>query len=256
MDNSTHLQTLKNLAELVGQVDNNLERSYHHSHHENYCNEWCKLWMMLAGAWYSLSWAVYRLEKTKLSEALKDAHVFAGRLLSMPVMGLTSEDINPWFVGYFLISAEHRIANTLDRLPALFFWPQLDVLKLRPNDPNDDRLKRIDLRYKLLLHGCPHSSSCPPTYLDDANEIVRRFAMRPRPNQRRGIAFENWLRSSPLAMIWVRVNAIKHKAPDAAAVSDALTDTRWTEAADALADLARLMATLTDHRQKYHVTDY
>src|SRR5438552_3302574 len=98
MEDPTRFETLRKLAGLVGQVDKALERSYDHGHEAKYCNEWCKLWMMLAGAWYSLSWAVYCLEKTKLSEALKDEHMFAGRLLSNQAMGLTPADINPWFV--------------------------------------------------------------------------------------------------------------------------------------------------------------
>jgi hypothetical protein len=171
MANQAHLRKLASLALALGRVEAVLERSFSRGHAEPRCDEWCKLWMMLAGAWYSLNWSVHCLKEKGLHEDLKEAHRFAldfltERHIENPLI-ITKSDINPWFTGYFLVSAEHRIANTLDRLTALFFFPSIQT----PNEMrgNQDRLGSVRDRCQKLLKECPHCR-------DQSRRYLARFA--------------------------------------------------------------------------------
>ena len=79
------------------------------------CDDWCKYWMLLVGAWYSLHHAEPFLQTEKLRLVLKVAHECAVTHLAastpMPVPAIAGP--NPWFAGYFLVSAEHRLQTFL-----------------------------------------------------------------------------------------------------------------------------------------------
>ena len=111
----------KELAETAGLLQNleaSLSRSWSGQHASfERCDEWCQLWMLLAGSWYSLWWAAHSVEEqSPLKDSLPEAHAFALDFLKSQAPTLAASKMGPWSCGYFLISAEHRIANTIDRL--------------------------------------------------------------------------------------------------------------------------------------------
>jgi hypothetical protein len=224
---------LSELARLLEKAEGELTRSWQHDHlSHKHCDEWCKLWMLLAGSWYSLAWAMESLdEQIPLVDSLPNAHAFAKAFLKSFPVSLTASDINPWFTGYFLISAEHRIANTIDRATTLFFWPQTAP-------------KKIYNRCASLVAACPHSGEAIEAYLPSSHEILRRFAEHP---SKVGGLIETWTANSVTGRVYDRVNSIKHKKPDADAVSNLPTAERWRDAVSALNDVASLMRDLTHH---------
>lgn len=233
MIESEYRSELVDLADLLQVVEACLERSWSGQHASfQHCDEWCKLWMLLAGAWYSLSWAVYSVEKDlPLKDSLPEAHAFARKFLKSQPSSLAAAQMNPWFCGYFLISGEHRIASTIDRLTRLFFYPKHAEYG-------------IYSRCDSLVKGCPHCQKQASLYLPNAYDILAKFAAHPKLT---GISKADWKASSAIATVYDRVNTIKHKRPDADAVSDLPTATRWRDAATGIRELAVLMQDLTKH---------
>lgn len=234
MNELDHGRDLIELADVLRGVEACLDRSWSSRHASfQHCDEWCKLWMLLAGSWYSLSWAAYSAENAlPLKDSLPQAHAFAREFLKSQPASLSVAQMNPWFCGYFLISAEHRIADTIDRLTTLYFYPK-------------EADYRIYDRCKSLLRGCPHCNRAVSEYLPKGHKILTNFAAHPKETNTPAV--DNWKANSAIARVYHRVNGIKHKRPDADAVSDLATATRWSDAASGTREVAVLMWDLTQH---------
>lgn len=215
-------QRLDSLAAVLKDVESALPRTLTHDHGmAEHCDEWCKLWMLTVGSWHSLAWALHGVESSPLQESLKDAHEWALRHGIVEPDTLTPEKVNPWFAGYFLISAEHRIADTLDRLTTLFLWP------------NEERY--VFSRCRQLAEGCPHGTSVHHPVSGASLALLQALGARPKRSE--DPAFRSWLQGCAVARVWERVNTIKHKYPDSDAVAEIATRERWIDATEALEQL-------------------
>lgn len=150
---------------------------------------WIGNWSLLVGAWYSLHMALPAAEdivassnsKVEAAEALLNR---ADNELPPRLIDLTNKTSDPWHVGYFLISAEHRICNSLERLVKIFIWA-------------DDHRHFFDLCRevsKKCYHGCGEEQGI---------NYLFRF----------GPSLETFVEGDPrseLSRVWRRVVSLKH----------------------------------------------
>jgi hypothetical protein len=186
MKTSDYRERLVALGDHLKSVEGDLTRSWSGRHASfEHCDEWCKLWMLLAGGWYSLNWAAYSVdERIPLKDALPTAHAFARDFLTFQPANLSASEMNPWFTGYFLVSAEHRIANTIDRVTSLFFYPL-------------SATERIYNRCISLFLGCPHCAAVAPAYLPQSHGILAKVLRPPIDGQRFTGGVESGLTPGP-----------------------------------------------------------
>lgn len=182
--------------------------------HADACEDWCKYWMLLVGSWYSLHNAEPFLQDEELRFVLPQAHDFAivhlDSLIPQPIP--TTANPNPWFAGYFLISAEHRLADFLDRATK----SALDGLALSDCG--------VHARREALRTGCPRCR-----YHVYPGELQQALA-----------------KESPLVVLYTRVNVIKHDAPEKT-IDDLSTRRRWSDASDALLGAGVVLRELSRH---------
>lgn len=182
--------------------------------HSTDCDRWCRVWMLLSGASYSLRYAQLYCDDQPLLPRLKDAHSFARAYLDSRFIG--QHDMTGWYAGYFLVSAEYRIAGSFDRTTKLFV------------DGTAAEDLRCHARCKWLLRHCPNCRST--SYLREAADVLDDF--------RKG--------HGSLSRVWRRVNALKHGGD--APISDEPTIERFRQAADALGTAACALWRLSEHR--------
>lgn len=233
---------LVNLAVVLQKAETSLNRSWSSGHGAGleHCDEWCKLWMMLVGSWYSLDWALKGVEEGQaLKLGLTDAHQFAMKLLQQRARTLSVDDINTWFCGFFLISAEHRIADAIDRLTQLMFDPDKQQLE------HDRRDRLIYTRCSFLVQSCPHCKQPANVFLPATYTVLANFAAYPGRDD--VAAMQLWMSRSPVACVYERVNTLKHKPFYKDPVADLPTISRWDDAAAATRDLTLLMQEMSGH---------
>lgn len=208
---------LKTILDDLKGVEQNLPVHAAEKKHQSDCDDWCKLWMLLVGAWYALSWAENYLEEEPLSKTLPEAHRYASNIEVTLPSHLVASELNTWHTGFFLISAEHRIADVMHRLCKLFL----------------DSGEQVDKCCARLLAGCPRCNAL--SILPSADAVVRDFMCR--------VAYPG---KTPLGLVFNRVNVVKH-GPTADPVDSLSTATRWDHACEALASLLKLFGDLTVH---------
>jgi hypothetical protein len=104
--------------------------------------------------------------------------------------------------------------------------------------------KGVYSRCASILKACPHCGLAANGFLIQARTVLGEFADHPSITT---TSKATWKSKSALARVYDRVNSIRHKKPNADSVSDLPTATRWDDAAEALRDLAMLMADLGAH---------
>ena len=183
--------------------------------HSEDCDRWCRVWMLLFGAWQSLRYASLFSDALPLIGRLRLAHSFSRAHIDSTEV--EDDYATGWYAGYFLISAEYRIAGGLDRATKLFC----------SDNPAEDL--RIHDRCWWLLKSCPQCRD--PDYLRDAKDVLATF--------RRD--------TGQLFQVWKRVNALKHGGNKAVS-SDTSLD-RFRQAANALGDVALVFCRLVEHKK-------
>lgn len=211
---------LRRILEALKRIETQLPSSMRNATHGASCDEWCKLWMFLTGAWYSFGWAAHGLGGAALKQDLPSAHRFADSFdISWPSQ-LRPTDINPWYTGYFLVAAEHRIANTMHRSCKLFLGSAFYD-------------EYIDTCCSSILKECPR---CKCAALGAAAvDVVKAFLQRKTAPQ-----------LTPLGVIFDRVNILKH-GPVSDPIEDLSTKDRWHQTSMALESLLIMFADLSFH---------
>lgn len=184
--------------------------------HNGDCDRWCRVWMLLFGASYSLRCAHLYCDDNPLLPRLRFGHSFGRANLDSRLIG--DLDVTGWYAGYFLVSAEYRIAGSFDRTTKLFVQ----------DNPAEDL--NIYNRCEWFLKYCPNCKSVD--YLVDAAVELEKFL------QKKG----------SLSEVWRRVNALKHGSDTP--VSDKTSLQRFREAADALGIVALVLWRLSEHKAK------
>ena len=199
-------------------------------------DNWRTVWMMLVGSWHLLRTAQPFVDFADSAPINYDrAEEFARELLRARVhreQDWLSLAPHPWPAGFYLLSAEHRVANSVDRLTKVFAGQALSAM------PCGDNLYE---RCKGLALWCPHCRQ--ETYYNDvrrARELLSRFGQE-------GGRAPTWP-SLRLARVYMRVNEIKHGKKNQPPIAMESTRARWFEAARALAQLTRLLREFAIHR--------
>lgn len=198
-------------------------------------DQWRSIWMMLVGTWYLLARA--------------DPHLVGPDQLDLGVAESFATDVldggappesewverfgpHPWISGFYVLSAEHRIANSIDRLSKVFAGARIDEIS-----GGDQRSPYP--RCKYLASQCPHCKG--QKYLEhtpEASAILGAFT--------KGASSE-WP-TLRLSRVYKRVNELKHQ-PKPYRSRDA-TETRSRDAARALLEVSTVFAELALHRKE------
>ena len=202
---------LEQLQHKLAEVEAHLPRRNSSEHTE--CDDWCKLWMLLVGTHYSLAQAQGHLSVEPLQVKLRQAHRYALALLSsQKAPAPTGRET--WLAGYFLISAEHRLADALDRLTGL-----AAALPGRSD---------VYLRLQLLARRCPEC--CHHRFSDEC---------------RRLLTSEN----AALLRVHQRVNVLKHHAKETK-INKVSTKVRFSDATKALEEATVLIREFASHAKE------
>ncbi len=200
---------LEQLRHTLAEVEAQLPRPDSSNHTE--CDDWCKLWMLLVGAHYSLAQAQGHLSASPLHIELRRAHQYAVTLLSShkaPAGGAT------WSAGYFLISAEHRLADALDRLTGL-----AAALPGRSD---------VYLRLQLLARRWPEC--CRHRFSDECQRVLTS-------------------KNGALLRVHQRVNVLKHHAKETK-INKVSTTVRFSDATKALQEATILIREFASHARE------
>lgn len=196
-------------------------------------DQWRSVWMMLVGAWYLLERAEpFLVGPDRLD--LDAAEAFARQLLD-GTMPPESEwqgrfGAHPWISGFYVLSAEHRVANAIDRLTKVFAGANVSRI------PDGDKTSPYP-RCDYLASKCPHCHSGDyATHVPNGRNVLRVFG---------GARDVPWPDLS-LARVYKRVNELKHR-PEPNRSRDA-TSARSADAAQALRELGTVLGELAFHR--------
>lgn len=197
-------------------------------------DQWRSIWMMLVGAWYLLERATpYLVEAERLD--LDAAERFASRLLADNVPAeaqwLMVFGQHPWISGFYVLSAEHRVANSIDRLTKVFAGAKV-------GDIPDGNKTAPYPRCAYLASECPHCRSAAyGQHVPMGREILQAFCDarddEPWPALR-------------LARVYKRVNELKHQ-PEPNRSRDSTTE-RAADASRALLEVTTVLSELALHR--------
>lgn len=201
-------------------------------------SRWNTIWMMLVGCWYLLNRAEPFTEEKPIN--YDRAVEFALDLLRGNV-GAESEWVqsgpHPWPAGFYLVSAEHRLANSLDRLTQLFAGAKLKSIPA---------LEKIYDRCEYLAKSCPHCGDVA-TY---AGNMGRAAAILREVAKAKNASNEQTMHR--LAKVYRRVNEIKHGLENLPKVQTPIeqepTKQRWVESSEALEDMVTLIDGFASHR--------
>lgn len=183
--------------------------------HVGNCDRWCRVWMLLFGAWQSLRYVSLYSDSQPLIQRLGPAHTRSRALLDSNI--LDDDDPTGWYAGYYLISAEYRIAGGFDRATKLFC-----------RDSAEEDLRIYD-RCHWLLTRCPKCRT--EDYLSDAKSVLENF------RERKG----------NISSVWKHVNVLKHGGKKPASQKTSMN--RFQSAADAVGDAALVMKCLVQHEK-------
>lgn len=225
----TKLDALATSLQRVGDI---LPRKYAQE-----SDDWLTIWMMLVGAWRLLRTARPFLQPMPIDYKLAEAFarsILQGTDRPEQEWGLLAP--HPWPAGFYLVSAEHRIANSVDRLTKVFAGEKITRI---PNGKKD-----VPKRCKGLATGCLycHQATYKPDRPSRGHTILARFG------EEAGKA-PGWPKLC-LARVYMRVNEIKHGRKNQPPIKQESTRTRWREATVALIQLTRLMYELAVHRNE------
>lgn len=197
--------------------------------------QWRSVWMMLVGAWYLLARTQpYLVGPDRLD--LDTAENFANQLLDGTAPPETEWVAkfgpHPWISGFYVLSAEHRIANSIDRLTKVF--ASANVGKI-PGGTKTSPYPRCDF----LASHCPHClSDVYANHVLEGRSVLRAF------RQARDMEWPDLC----LARVYKRVNELKHQ-PEPGRSRDA-TRARSPDAAQALREVSTMLSQLALHRKE------
>jgi hypothetical protein len=194
---------------------------------------WLTILMGMVGSCYSLHKATpllnsYRDFRLLIRESIGLLDHIESNERKLSIEG----NLQAWFVGYYLNTAEQRISAALHRL-----------LKTHHNKDKKDAFPLI----KDTLANCPHCGRLANQCYPQAESILGRFNSESNKlGSTLGHDYSDSSQGASLRRVWHRVNALKHDPLPPPDTENAVE--RWEDACSGLSALLQIFKDLASHR--------